>query len=134
MQESEPRQHWDALKLGLQRIPSADDFRRRFLWPRGPHRSSAVPAPGSFYFPHALRLWRKISNPSSTIHPVGEPSGVVPGVIVSGRCLRLNQRCGGEGLDRFFLFSLEVLFVIFQGTCAISVQAKVLFVIVPTVQ
>jgi hypothetical protein len=69
---------WWFLKLSLRRISSVGDSRRRYLWPRRPRRSSAVPAPGSFYFPHTLRLWRKISNPSSAIHPGGEPSGVVP--------------------------------------------------------
>jgi hypothetical protein len=69
---------WWFLKLSLRRISSVGDSRRRYLWPRRPRRSSAVRAPGSFYFPHTLRLWRKISNPSSAIHPGGEPSGVVP--------------------------------------------------------
>jgi hypothetical protein len=132
MQESEPRQHWDALKLGLRRIPSAGDFRRRFLWPRGPCRSSAIFAPGSVNFLHALGLWWKICKLSAVTHPSGEPSGVVPGVVATDRGLSLIQRCGGEGLDCFFNFLFEVLLVIFQDSCAITTKAKVLLVIVPT--
>jgi hypothetical protein len=81
MQESEPQQHWDAMKLSLRGIPSVGDFRLRFLWPRGPRRTWVVSAPGNINFLHALGLWWKICNLSSVIHPVDEPSGVVPGVV-----------------------------------------------------
>jgi hypothetical protein len=81
MHKADAQQHWDALKLDLRRISSDGDFCCRYLWPKGPRRTSAASAPGSINFLHALGLWWKICNLSSVIHPVDEPSGVVPGVV-----------------------------------------------------
>jgi hypothetical protein len=67
------------------------------------------------------------------VHPDGEPSGVVPAVAASDSGPRFSQRRGGEGLDCFSFYLSGVLLVILQDSCATASQAKVLYVIVPTV-
>jgi hypothetical protein len=42
---------------------------------------------------------RRIFDLNTAIHPGGRPSGIVPGVLVSGRCLRSWRSCG-EKKDR----------------------------------
>jgi hypothetical protein len=68
---------------------------------------------------------RSISDLDMAIHPGGRPSGIVPGVIVSGRCSRSWRSSGGEeGPARVLLVKYKDLIVI----CSLF---RFLFVIMP---
>jgi hypothetical protein len=82
------RRLWSPLMLKMRLIPSGGEEHRRYPWPRGPHRTSRVLAPRSYLFLQAVMPMRRIFDLDTTIHPGGGPSGVVPGVVVSGRCSR----------------------------------------------
>jgi hypothetical protein len=94
------RRQRDLMKLKMRLIPSDGEEHRRYPWPRGPHRTSRVPALRSFLFLQAVESMRRISDLFTVIHPDGEPSGVVPGVAANGRCSRSWRSSGGdEGPD-----------------------------------
>jgi hypothetical protein len=84
------------LNLKMWLIPSGGEEHRRYPWPRGPHRTSGVPAPRSYLFLQAVMPMQRISDLDTTIHPGSGPSGVVPGVVVSGRCSRSWRSSSGE--------------------------------------
>jgi hypothetical protein len=134
MQEAELRRQCDAKKLDLRQISSVDDSSLQYPWPRGPLRTSRESVPGRIYFLQAfVPLWR-IYNLGTVTHPGGEPSGVVPGIAASDCGPRSSQRRGGEGLNCFSFYLYRVHLIILQDFCPAVVQAKVLYVIVPTVK
>jgi hypothetical protein len=62
----------------------------------------------------------------------GDPSGIVPNVVDSGRGLRSRLRYSGvEGPDCFFNFLFEVLFVISEGPYVTAIHVRVFFVNLP---
>jgi len=84
-----------SVKLKLRKFPSDGEERRRYLWPRGPLRTSRVVAPRIFLLQAELPTRRSIDL-NTAIHPDGGPSGVVPGVAASGRVARSWNRLGGD--------------------------------------
>jgi hypothetical protein len=91
--------------LNRRKISSVDVFSPRYLWPRGPLRTSEA-APGRINFLQALELRGKIYDLGMVIHPGDEPSGVVPGIVAGDRAPRSSYRRGGEeGPNCFFSLS-----------------------------
>jgi hypothetical protein len=124
----------DIKKLKLRLIPSDSEEHHRYPWPRGARRTSRVQALRSFLFLQAAKPIRRISDLVTAIHLDGKPSGVVPGIVVSGRCSRSWRTSGGdEGSDYCLASPSRVLLVKCEDQFAFLVNFKVLFVIVPTV-
>jgi hypothetical protein len=123
---------WSPLKLKIRSIPSGGEEHRRYLWPRGPHRTSRVPAPRRNFFLQAdMPTWR-FSDLDTAIHPGGGPSGVVPGIVVSSRWSGSWCSSGGEeGPDCFSAPPSGGLLVKSEDLIVICCMLRFLFVIVP---
>jgi hypothetical protein len=123
---------WSPLKLKMRSIPSGGEEHRRYLWPRGPHRTSRVPAPRRNFFLQAdMPTWR-FTYLDTAIHPGGGPSGAVPGVVVSGRWSGSWCSSGGEeGPDCFSAPPSGGLLVKSEDLIVICCMLRFLFVIVP---
>jgi hypothetical protein len=121
-----PRRQRSLKKLKLRPIPSGGEERRRYPWPRGPHRTSGAQAPRLSLFLQAFAPMRRILDLDTATHPGGEPSGVVPSVAARGR--RPRSWCssdGEEGPDRCLAPPSRVLLVKFED----QLFPRVLFVI-----
>jgi hypothetical protein len=124
---------WSPLKLKMRSIPSGGEEHRRYPWPRGPHRTSRVPAPRRNLFLQAdMPTWR-FTDLDTTIHPGGGPSGVVPGVVVSGWWSGSWCSSGGEEVpDCFSVLASGGLLVKSEDLTVIRCMLRFLFVIMPT--
>jgi hypothetical protein len=123
----------DPKKLKMRLIPSDGEEHRHYPWPKGPRRTSRAPAPRSYFFLHAIEPMRRITDLVTAIHPDGEPSGLVPGVVDSGRCSRSCRGSGGDEGSDYCLASPSRVLVKCEDQFVFLVIFKVLFVIVPTV-
>jgi hypothetical protein len=123
---------WSPLKLKMRSIPSGGEEHRRYPWPRGPHRTSRVPAPRSNLFLQAdMPTWR-FTDLGTAIHPGGGPSGVVPSVVVSGRWSGSWCSSGREeGPDCFSAPPSGGLLVKSEDLTVIRCMLRFLFVILP---